>query len=235
VSLAADTLRAYNHVRGIYLPIAVGVFALVVGSLLILLVRGARRRAAPGRRSNALRFELAYAVSLAGVVAVLVTVTFRTETPLDRTAAHPALRIVVTAAQWSWRFTYPGGATVEAVSTWHPAAALVPTDREVEFVGSSRDVIHGFWVPQLHFQRQLLPGYETHFDLRFDRPGRYGGECSVFCGDQHSQMHFSIEAVSPQRFERWLQSVQSSAAASRGAVLPNAPARNDDVKPQAAS
>jgi cytochrome c oxidase subunit 2 len=211
VSLAADTLRAYNHVRGIYLPIAVGVFALVVGSLLILLVRGARRRAAPGRRSNALRFEIAYAVALAGVVAVLMTVTFRTETPLDRTAAHPALRIVITAAQWSWRFAYPGGASVEAVSTWHPAAALVPTGSEVEFVGSSRDVIHGFWVPQLHFQRQLLPGYETRFDLRFDRPGRYGGECSVFCGDQHSQMHFSIEAVAPERFEHWLRSHQSAA------------------------
>jgi cytochrome c oxidase subunit 2 len=210
LSLAADTLRAYNHVRGIYLPIAVGVFALVVGCLLILLVRGARRRAAPGRRSNALRFEIVYAVLLAGVVAVLVTVTFRTETPLDRTAAHPALRIVVTAAQWSWRFTYPGGASVVAVSTWHPAAALVPTGSEVEFVGSSRDVIHGFWVPQLHFQRQLLPGYDTRFDLRFDRPGRYGGECSVFCGDQHSQMHFSIEAVSPERFERWLRSHQGA-------------------------
>jgi cytochrome c oxidase subunit II len=223
VSLAADTLHAYDHVRSIYLPIAVAVFALVVGCLLILLVRGARRRAAPGRRANALRFEIVYALLLAGVVAVLVTVTFSTETPLDRTAAHPALRIVVTAAQWSWRFSYPGGATVDAVSTWHPAPALVPTGSEVEFVGSSRDVIHGFWVPQLHFQRQLLPGYETRFDLRFDRAGRYGGECSVFCGDQHAQMHFSIEAVAPERFESWLRSHQSvGAGRSAGTSLSNA-------------
>jgi cytochrome c oxidase subunit II len=217
VSLAADTLRAYNHVRGIYVPIAIGVFALVVGSLLLLLLRGARRER-PGRKSNALGFELVYAFLLACVVAVLVAVTFHTETPLDRTAAHPALRIQVTAAQWSWRFVYPGGASVETTATWHPVSALVPTDSEIEFVGSSEDVIHGFLVPQLHFQRQLLPGYRTRFDLRFDKPGLYGGACSVFCGDQHSQMHFALEAVTPERFQRWLQAQQraiSKAAARR--------------------
>src|ERR1700761_1123244 len=123
---AADTLHAYDHVRAIYFPIAIGVFALVVGVLGILLVRGARRRSPPGRRSNAVRFELLYAVVLACVAAFLIVVTFRSETPLDRTAAHPAVRIDVTAAQWSWRFAYANGTTVSDVSTWHPAVALVP-------------------------------------------------------------------------------------------------------------
>ncbi len=148
------------------------------------------------------------------MTAFLIFVTFRAETPLDRTAAHPALRIEVIAAQWSWVFTYPNGVRVSDVSTWHPAAALVPAGVEIEFVGRSQDVIHGFWVPQLHFQRQLLPGYQTRFDLRFDAPGHYGGECSVFCGEQHSQMHFAIEAVSPTRFERWLS---QHAGEARGA------------------
>ncbi len=202
-----DTLHAYQHVESIYFPIAIGVFVLLLGTLLILLVHGARRRGAPGRKSDALGFEIVYAALLACVAAFLVVVTFRAaETPIDRTVAHPALRIGVTAAQWSWRFEYPNGTVVAAVSTWRPPVALVATGVEVEFSGSSRDVIHGFWVPQLHFQRQFLPGYRTRFDLRFDKAGRYGGACSVFCGDQHSQMHFAIEAVSPDRFDRWLQS-----------------------------
>jgi cytochrome c oxidase subunit 2 len=199
-----DTRHAYEHVRGIYFPIAIGVFALVVGTLLALLVLGARRRRADSGHSEAPRVEIAYALLLAAVVAFLLVVTFRAEAPIDRAVADPRLRIGVTAAQWSWRFSYPNGATVTAVSTWRPPVAYVPTGVEVEFAGSSRDVIHGFWVPQLHFQRQFLPGYTTRFDLRFDEPGRYGGECSVFCGDQHSEMHFAIEAVSPERFQRWL-------------------------------
>ncbi len=66
-----NTAHAYEHVEGIYLPIAVGVFVLVLGTLLALLIAGARRKT-PGRRSQALVLETAYACVLAGVVAFLL-------------------------------------------------------------------------------------------------------------------------------------------------------------------
>lgn len=199
--------HAYEHVQGIYLPIAVGVFALVVGTLLVLVVRGARR-SQPGRRSQALVLELVYAFALACVAGFLVWVTFTAETPIDRTVAHPGLRIRVTAAQWSWRFLYPEGVSVTAVDTWHPAPAYVPTGTEIEIDGTSEDVIHGFWIPELHYQRQFVPGSTTHFDLLFQKPGYYEGECSVLCGANHSEMHFAIEAVAPLRFREWLAGQQ---------------------------
>jgi cytochrome c oxidase subunit 2 len=208
-----NTTHAYTHVEHVYFPIAIGVFAVIVGTLLVLLVRGARRER-PGRRSEAVRLESVYAVALAGVGAFLLWTTFRAETPIDRTVASPGLRIRVFAAQWSWRLEYPGRVTIDAVSTWHPRPAAVPTGTEIEFVGSSADVIHGFWVPQLHFQRQLLPGYTTRFDLVFARAGSYEGTCSVFCGDQHSQMHFLLRALPPAAFRRWLA---AQAAAQRPA------------------
>jgi cytochrome c oxidase subunit 2 len=198
-----NTLHAYKHVQGVYLPIAVGVFVVVLATLLVLLARGARRPV-PGRRSQALVLEGVYAGALTLVVAFLLWVTFTAETPIDRTAAHPRFRIKVIAAQWSWRFVYPGGVDVVAVETWHPTRAYVPTGTPVEFVGSSEDVIHGFWVPGLHYQRQLVPGYSTHFDLLFQKPGYYGGVCSVLCGEGHSEMHFALEAVSPASFRSWL-------------------------------
>jgi cytochrome c oxidase subunit 2 len=85
----------------------------------------------------------------------------------------------------------------------------VPTGTEIEITGTSEDVIHGFWIPQLHYQRQFVPGYTTHFDLLFQHPGRYGGECSVLCGVDHSEMHFAVQAVSPQRFRGWLAEERS--------------------------
>jgi cytochrome c oxidase subunit II len=209
----ADTLHAYQHVQGIYLPIAAGVFVLVVGTLVVLLVLGARR-SEPGRGWEAPVSETVYACALAGVVAFLLWVTFTAETPLDRTAAHPGLRIEVVAAQWSWRFVYPDGVSVVALDTWHPAPAYVPTGTEVEFVGSSEDVIHGFLVPALHYQRQLVPGYKTRFDLLFRTPGYYGGECSVLCGEDHSEMHFALRALDPRRFQEWLDREHASQGAS---------------------
>jgi cytochrome c oxidase subunit 2 len=199
-----STLHAYKHVWGIYLPIAVGVFAVIVAILLLLLVRGARRTR-PGRRSEALPLEILYACALACVAGFLVWVTFTAESPIDRVIADPGLRIKVIAAQWSWRFIYANGVQVADVDTWHPVPAYVPTGTEVEFIGTSEDVIHGFWVPSLHYQRQVLPGYTTHFDLLFERPGYYVGECSVLCGEDHSEMHFALRAVSPARFHEWLE------------------------------
>lgn len=208
-----STLHAYEHVQGIYMPIAAGVFALVVATLLVLLVRGARR-SRPGGRSQALLVEVVYACALACVAGFLVWVTFTAETPIDRTVAHPGLRLSVVAAQWSWRLLYPNGVSVADVDTWHPAPAYVPTGTEIEITGTSEDVIHGFWIPQLHYQRQFVPGYTTHFDLLFQRPGQYGGECSVLCGVDHSEMHFAVQAVSPQRFSRWLAEERARVGAS---------------------
>ena len=197
-----NTLHAYEHVQGIYLPIAVGVFVVVVGTLLVLLVaaRGGRRREDARRRWLSRRCMRD--AGLGG--GFLLWVTFTAETPIDRTAAHPGFRIRVIAAQWSWRFVYPNGVSVADVDTWHPTPAYVPTGMEVEFVGSSEDVIHGFWVPALHYQRQFVPGYTTRFDLLFQKLGYYGGECSVLCGEDHSEMHFALDAVSPQAFQGWL-------------------------------
>jgi len=200
-----STQRAYDHVAGIYFPVAAGVFAAVVIAIAALAWLGARRRA-PGRRNEANRLEAGYAALLAATVGVLVWITFTAETPIDRVIARPALRVGVIAAQWSWLFTYGNGTRVAAVSTWAPPLAVVPAGREIEFDATSQDVIHGFWVPALHYLRQVFPGHTTRFDLLFAHPGRYEGECAVYCGELHSQMHFEIEAVPAAAFRHWLAS-----------------------------
>lgn len=209
---APDTLHAYEHVFGIYWPIAAGVFGAVVLLLIVLLAAGIRRKR-PGGRHEALPLETAYAILLGCVVAFLLYVTFSTETPIDHPVSDPSLKVDVVASQWAWRFEYPDGVRVIAVDTWRPRPAYVPEGVEVQFTGTSRDVIHGFWVPRLHFQRQMIPGYLTRFDLRFDTGGYYLGVCSVYCGERHSQMHFAIQAVSRGRYERWLAEQQAHGAA----------------------
>jgi cytochrome c oxidase subunit 2 len=200
-----STQHAYDHVAGVFFPIAIAVFASVAIALGVLLVAGRRRRV-PGRGSEANRLEGLYAVVLGAAAGVLVWVTFTAETPIDRLVTRPGLRVGVVAAQWSWTFHYANTTTVRAVASWNTRLAVVPAGVEVQFNATSRDVIHGFWIPQLHYLRQVVPGYTTRFDLLFTKPGRYEGDCAVFCGVLHSQMHFAIQAVSPARFRHWLAS-----------------------------
>ncbi len=199
-----DTRRSYEHVASVYFPIAIGVFAAIVLTSTGILIYGRLRRKEPGRRSHANLAEGGYALVLLCTAGFLMWWTFHTENREDPVVKHPGLRITVVAAQWAWRFTYPNGKTVTAVDTWSPPVAEVPLHTEIEIAGRSKDVIHGFWVPRLRFQRQLIPGETTRFDLYFSEGGSYLGECAVYCGLGHSRMHFALKAVSPAKFTRWL-------------------------------
>src|SRR5512142_331460 len=59
-------------------------------------------------------------------------------------------QIYVIAKQWMWKFAYPDGrATIGAL--------VVPVDRDIRLVMTSRDVIHSFYVPAFRIKRDVLP------------------------------------------------------------------------------
>ncbi|MGI8439236.1 MAG: cytochrome c oxidase subunit II [Thermoleophilaceae bacterium] len=199
-----DTRRAYDDLSSIYTPIMLG----VVGLVLVLVVfaairfrdRGDGRR--PWRRREAPLVEGLYALVLAVVAAVLVTITFRTETGVDRTSEPAGLEVRATAANWRWRFDYPRYGVSEIGGTDTLPTLLVPTNTNVRFSLVSVDVIHAFWVEELRFKRDAYPERPTTFDLVFSRPGRYTGHCAQFCGLRHSYMNFNVEALEPAAFQR---------------------------------
>jgi cytochrome c oxidase subunit 2 len=73
------------------------------------------------------------------------------------------------------------------------------------------DVIHSFWVPNLHGKRDLIPGKTTTLTLRADRPGAYRGQCAEFCGYQHTHMALLVIAESEERFASWYSNQLASA------------------------
>jgi cytochrome c oxidase subunit II len=182
----------------------VGVAAIVFGAVGYAIVRYRRKPGRePSRRNDWLRGELAYVGVLVLAVAGLVTATFTTEDKVDAVSGDPALRVDVTAFQWGWTWTYPGGVTVTGTSDSPPTFA-VPTGRTVRFTLTSRDVIHAFWIPEQRFKRDAFPNRSTSFDLDFDHTGMNDGVCAEFCGLRHSEMAFNVLALSPADFQAWL-------------------------------
>ena len=116
-----STQHAYDHVAGIFFPIAIAVFACVVITLGVLLVLGARRRTpGPAQRGRPAGGRSTRSCS-ARPSGVLVWITFTAETPIDRLVSRPALQVNVVAAQWSWTFRYANGTTVERGRHVEPA------------------------------------------------------------------------------------------------------------------
>ncbi|MFN7023185.1 MAG: cytochrome c oxidase subunit II [Pseudorhizobium sp.] len=106
-------------------------------------------------------------------------------------SAPPDLvRVEATGTQWQWQFRYPEVAgTPSTIGVLH-----IPAGRTVEVAVESDDVIHSFWIPRLAGKIDAVPGHTNYLRLRADRPGRYGGQCSEYCGVGHAAMNFEVRA-----------------------------------------
>ncbi len=112
---------------------------------------------------------------------------------------------------------------IETVGTSDEIPVLVlPTGKRIEFVLAASDVIHGFWVPEFLFKRDVMPNpRENHSDNVFqiseiEREGAFVGRCTEMCGTYHAMMNFEIRAVSPDDFQTYIDSRKSKAEGGEG-------------------
>jgi cytochrome c oxidase subunit 2 len=200
-----STREEYAHLFSVYVPIAAGVFVVVVSVVLIAVLRY-RRNGSPSRRRDASWLEGSYAVMLACIVGLLLYETFTTEHQVDTVAnrERPSLTVNVTAARWEWEFAYPGTGITHRSGYVGNQPLVVPANRAVRFNLASQDVIHSMWIPELRFKRDLIPGYTEHITMTFTQIGTFAGQCAEFCGLRHAEMTFPVHVLSPASFARWL-------------------------------
>jgi cytochrome c oxidase subunit 2 len=64
----------------------------------------------------------------------------------------------------------------------------IPVNRPVELALRSKDVIHNFWVPQLRFKQDLVPGMVIKVHFTANTVGKYELACAELCGQLHFKM-----------------------------------------------
>ena len=69
-----------------------------------------------------------------------------------------------------------------------PAEVRVPAGSTVHFWVTSKDVVHGLFIPRANVNVMVLPGQIAHVEARFDRPGEYPMLCHEYCGIAHHTM-----------------------------------------------
>lgn len=191
----------------LFLVVAAIVFVIVAGLIAWSIVRYRDRgdTEQPEQFRHSRRIEIVwFAIPQILVIALFVAST-NVHTDVNDTAEEPGVTVAVRAFQWGWRFTYEGRGVDVVGTPQAPAEIALPTDTDVAFVLSSRDVIHSFFVPRFLVKRDAIPGHSERIDVHIDRPGTYEGECAEFCGLLHDAMGFTIRAVPPAEFDAWLQ------------------------------
>ena len=95
-------------------------------------------------------------------------------------------------------FDQPGVVQTEPVSyevrmigqiwAFTPNEIRVPVGSTVTFVATSKDVIHGLFIPGANVNVMLIPGQISRVTARFDREGEFFMACHEYCGIAHHTM-----------------------------------------------
>jgi len=128
-----------------------------------------------------------------------------------------SLTIQVMGIQWWWQVMYQTSDSSIAVTTANEIH--IPVGRPVQLRLLSNDVIHSFWVPNLHGKTDLIPSRVNTQWIQADKPGVYRGQCAEFCGLQHAHMIIYVVAESPDKFKAWYDRQLQPAAAPSDPVM----------------
>lgn len=203
-----DRGREVATLYDLFMAVAVGVFALVVGLIAWTVVRyrghSGRNVEPPPATRGSVALEVTWWAVPTIIVAVLAGFSWAALNQVDARAEQPELTVGVEGFQWGWRFTYQEADVVVSGTAEDPPTLTLPTGRTIAFVITSRDVVHSFNIPSFLIKRDAIPTRENRFDVLIEQEGTYGGQCGEFCGLLHARQLFQIEAIGPDEFDAWL-------------------------------
>ncbi|WP_462409685.1 cytochrome aa3 quinol oxidase subunit II [Neobacillus sp. Marseille-QA0830] len=163
----------------------------------------------PPEEHGSTKLEMIWTALPIVIVIALTIPTVKTVYGLEKPPAEYAdkdpIVINVTSADWKWIFSYPeqGIETVNYVN--------IPAGTPVQFKLTSAGTMQSFWVPALGGQVYTMNKMETKMYLTADQPGEFLGRNTNFNGRGYADMEFTVEAKTPEDFEKWVKEVKDTA------------------------
>lgn len=214
----AGPQSGHIHALGsLFLWATATVYALTMGALAVAVLRP-RAKGSSDAPVAAPPLDRELRAGIVVSAAVLVTVAilfvflfadFVTGRRIDSLADPHAPVVKVTARQWWWEVKYDDADPSNIVTTANELH--LPLRQAVHVELEAADVIHSFWVPNLHGKTDAIPGHTTRLHLRADREGTFWGQCAEFCGLQHANMRLVVVAEPEDAFRRWLDARRQNA------------------------
>ncbi len=148
---------------------------------------------------------------------------------LGPTMAANAMQVEITGKQFKWYFRYPGpdgqfGRTdptlvndqlgnYQGVDFTDPAAKddvitaemAVTVNQPVNVIIRSLDVTHSFFVRELRFKQDAVPGLLIRMNFTAEKAGSYEIACAELCGLGHHQMRADLKVLTPAEFDSWMR------------------------------
>jgi cytochrome c oxidase subunit II len=171
--------------------------------IVALVVLAVRRRRVDEPSAPRPRLEEGVILVLGGglsavIVTALMLVSFGGARAVMAPPSEPELTVEVTGHMFWWEVRYPDHG-IRTANELH-----IPVGVPVRVRLDAADVIHSFWVPQLHGKLDMIPGRTHELWFQADRAGELRGQCAEFCGVQHALMALLVIVEEQEDFEAWL-------------------------------
>jgi cytochrome c oxidase subunit 2 len=222
-----------QRIQDVYTPIfwaSVVLFVFVAGLIIYASLRFRRKSddEEPAQVHGNNRLEITWTLIPFLILGTLFVIT-AANMGFIRNAPAGALQVCVLGQRFAWSFYYntdcgtavqvKGGENGDTkLSYTHilgkraQSTLEVPAGQPVALEVVSADVNHSFYLPTLGGQINAIPNQQNHMWFQADKVGKYYGQCTELCGENHYAMEIVVQAVPGSQFQAFLAKMDNNSA-----------------------
>jgi cytochrome c oxidase subunit II len=170
--------------------------------------------------------EIIWTIIPAVILVAMAIPATKTMMEMDDVQASD-MTIKVTGWQWKWEYEYLGqdirffsklddasnkarqlnsGADADDVPHYLLGVdepLVIPVNKKIRFVFTAADVLHSWWVPDLGWKKDAIPGFINEAWSSVSKPGIFRGQCTELCGKDHAFMPVVVIAMEQADYDAW--------------------------------
>lgn len=161
------------------------------------------RRATYSHGNTAL--EIIWTIIPAAILIVLAFMSVSSWAKVKRHVPDTDFELGIAAKQFNWEVSYPGpdGKLGTDDDVKFDNDLHVPVNKPIRLQLTSKDVIHSFFIPNMRFKQDTVPGRQITAWFDAIKPGKYEIPCAELCGFGHSGMKGWVFVHTPEDYKKW--------------------------------
>ena len=224
---ASSSMREIvNFHDKILLPIIIAISVFVLFLMIYACIRfRASRNPNPSTRTHNVAVEVLWTLIPCLILIVMAVPSFKI---LYKQDTIPKADVTVKAIgyQWYWGYEYPDENIIfesymietKDLKENQPRLlavdneVVVPVNKVVKVLITANDVLHAWALPSFGVKRDAVPGRINETWFKADRTGTFYGQCSELCGIKHAFMPITVNVVTEEEYDKWLQEAKQKFA-----------------------
>jgi cytochrome c oxidase subunit 2 len=235
-----DVYDLHNTVLAVVTIIGVLVFSAMFTSII---VHSRKRNPEAAKFTHSTKAEIIWTAIPVLILVVMAVPATQVLIDMEDTG-NAEMNVKVTGYQWLWKYDYleddisfysaldrDSNRARQIGSDLKPTEVdnyllevnnrlVLPVGTRIRFLLTADDVIHSWWVPDLGWKRDAIPGMVNEAWTLIEKEGIYRGQCAELCGKDHGFMPIVVEAVSKEAYAAWVAEQKGTSTALNSPTAP---------------